>query len=175
MEIQDEQLVQLVRSGSLDAFDQLMRRYQRTVHQIACSVSGDYEHGLDISQSVFLKAYQKLDTLADPARFKTWLIRMTYHESIDWLRRKREGEFFDESQHVDHGASDGESALEQQLRQEQISQLLGRLHPKHRLAVVLKYFEGCSIRDIAGTLECSEPVVKNMLYRSLKRMATHAG
>lgn len=175
LEIQDEHLVNAVRSGSVDAFDLLMRRYQRTVHQIACNVSGDYENGLDITQTVFLKAYQKLDSLAEPARFKAWLIRMTYHEAIDGLRRRRDSECFDEQAHPggDEGL-DGESALQHSLHQEQVHRLLGVLHPKHRLAVVLKYFEGCSIRDIAGTLECSEPVVKNILYRSLKRMAAEA-
>jgi len=44
------------------------------------------------------------------------------------------------------------------------------LNTKYRLAVVLRYFENYSIREIAATLKCSEGVVKNMLFRSLQKL-----
>jgi RNA polymerase sigma-70 factor (ECF subfamily) len=44
------------------------------------------------------------------------------------------------------------------------------LNTKYRVAVVLRYFENYSISDIADTLKCSEGVVKNMLFRSLKKL-----
>ena len=48
--------------------------------------------------------------------------------------------------------------------------ILNRLNARHRLAVVLRYFEGMHIKEIAATMKCTEGLVKNMLFRSLKKM-----
>ena len=67
--------------------------------------------------------------------------------------------------------------IKQSLTSEPFHLLAGLVCPcellRHRLAVVLRYIEGMPIRDIAATLECSEGVVKNILFRSLKKMRDH--
>ncbi|CAM2070488.1 Sigma-70 family RNA polymerase sigma factor [Sulfidibacter corallicola] len=177
MDTNDARLVEKARGGSLQAFDALMIRYQRTIVKIAMSFTRDADHALDISQNVFLKAYQKLDTLADPDRFKAWLMRMAYNESLSWQRGKSNGDVLepDESLEQKIPVEGGQEwAFQRADDRRMLLQLLDLLNPKYRLAVVLKYFEDCSIKDIATTLQCSEDVVKNMLYRSLKRMAGSA-
>ncbi len=170
-EFMDANLVRETLEGSLGAYDQLMLRYQKLVYKIALGFAGERDQALDLSQTVFLKAFERLDSLAEPGQFKAWLIRITYNECIGWQRSRRFYEPFDADLAADEAEADQDAGLLEIENRKKLGQMLGRLNPKHRLALVLKYLEGLSIREIAAILQCSEGVVKNMLYRSMQRLA----
>ena len=56
---------------------------------ISCGWSGSREDALDLSQDVFLKAYQNLRKLDDPAKFAAWLFRIAHNEAYSLLRKNR--------------------------------------------------------------------------------------
>ena len=68
-----------------------------------------------------------------------------------------------------HSPSQEDELLAKEYRSQLLRSLFA-LNTKYRLAVVLRYFEDMPIREIAGSMKCSEGVVKNMLYRSLQRL-----
>lgn len=175
MEKPDAQLVAESLAGQVAAFDQLMLRYQKLVFRTALTFCHEAETAMDLVQNTFLKAYERLASLAQPERFKSWLVRIAYNVCHDWLRRKDplEGSLLEEviDQQADVQQPD---ALVVSERLEQLSQWLEHLNPKYRLAVALKYFEGASNREIADVFGCTEAVVKNMLYRSLRQMSQMA-
>jgi RNA polymerase sigma-70 factor (ECF subfamily) len=173
-ETEDITLIQEVLNGSLTAFDQLMMRYQRLVFSISRNFCKDRDHALDITQNVFLKVYQKLASLASPDQFKSWLIRITYNECISWQRGLRLHEPIEESGEMLTTPESQDQGLLHRESRERLKGLLIHLNPKHRLAVVLKYFEGMPIKEIAEILETSDAVVKNMLYRGMRRMSQQA-
>ncbi len=172
MQFTDETLIDETRAGSHVAFEQLMKRYERLVFRVAYSWARQSESAFDISQNVFLKAYCRLDGYRGTGSFKGWLLRITNNESSNWLRQNR--------RHSDHeeltpaNAPMCQPAQETTLLGQENQQLLldqlADLNPRQRQAVSLRYFEGLPIREIAGALDCSEGVVKSILFRSIKKL-----
>src|ERR1700685_2084410 len=84
----DFDLVQASRIGDVAAFEQLMKRYDRTLLRIAQSVTRNREDSQDVVQETFLKAYQHLGDFRGDSKFSTWLIRITLNESLMKLRKR---------------------------------------------------------------------------------------
>jgi len=168
----DEELVSGTLNGTMSCFDELMIRYQKLCYKIAFSYVRDRHHALDIVQNSFMRAYRKLPTLMDGALFKAWIVRITYNESVSWQRRAvPEAELSLEQLESQPGQ---EAHVIHEERRRHLAQILEVLNPKHRLAIVLKYIEGLPVKEVARILQCSEGVVKNILYRSMKKLAAQA-
>ena len=86
----DEQLVELTREkGDTAAYGELVTRYQGRVYGLAYSWVGDWAEAEDMTQEAFLCAYMNLDQLRDPAKFASWLKRISFGTCMDWLRAFR--------------------------------------------------------------------------------------
>jgi RNA polymerase sigma-70 factor, ECF subfamily len=170
----DQELVERTLGGELEAFDELMKRYERLVYKVAYGFVGDAESALDVSQTVFLKAYKALGGFRKEANVKTWLMRITYNESINWVRRpeaqRRAHDSLDDAAgELTIDASQEDDLVRRESRK-RISDAMARLNERYRLAVVLRYFQGLGIAEISEVLGCSEGVTKNILFRSVKAM-----
>ncbi len=171
MEYTDQTLVEEIRGGSSIAFEHLMRRYERVVYRIAFSHTRNPENALDITQNVFIKVHQKLPSLRKQQHFKAWVVRITYNESLNWIRSQSRHEGHDElHESFSTKDSDQEDRLLRREWKEKLLDEMVELNPKQRLAVALRYFESMSIREISQVLKCSEGVVKNILFRSLRKL-----
>jgi RNA polymerase sigma-70 factor (ECF subfamily) len=151
-----------------------MQRYEKTVYYIAFSFTKRNETAMDITQDVFLKAYNRLNTLQNRDNFKSWLSRITYNECVDWKRRNKKHKYeeIDEENMMDedNSAFNGEKEIIAKEERAALMKSLFKLNTKYRLAVVLRYYKETSVKEIAGILDTSEAVVKNMLYRSLQHI-----
>ena len=172
MQFSDEALIEEIRSGSKSAYGQLMERYERLVFSIAVSVVRDADDALDISQDVFLKAYQKLDLYSGKGTFKGWLARIAHNDSIDWLRKQQRHEDVNELAPgiTPSVAPDQELQVVKDERWKILSAEIGRLNRNQQMAVTMRYFQGMPIRDIASVLECSEGNVKSLLFRGVDKL-----
>lgn len=166
----DEELVVDALAGQLDAYDELMRRYERLVFRVAYGFGRNRDNALDITQQVFFKAYRSLSTFRQNANLKTWLMTIAYNEGIDWVRRN--GRFEDhEALEMEIGTNGSqEQSLLAREREELLRQEIGKLNERYRMAIGLRYQEGLPIAEIAAALHCSEGVVKNMLFRGLRTL-----
>ena len=175
MAASDSVLIERSLAGELGAFDDLMARYQGLVFHIAITYAREREAARDISQDAFLKAYERLSSLRTGASFKPWIAQIAYHESLNWVRRNRRGPHLLDLPEADHLATSAPSQEDGLLTRESgalMSHRLSRLNPRYRMVVTLRYFEELSIAEIAGVLRCSEGLVKNMLFRSLRQLRT---
>src|SRR5262249_47973904 len=82
-------LVHASKKGDVTAFGELVKRYDRKLLRIAQNVIQNQEDAEDAVQEAFLKAYRKLDQFQEQAKFSTWLVRITLHESFMKLRKQR--------------------------------------------------------------------------------------
>jgi RNA polymerase sigma-70 factor (ECF subfamily) len=168
----DQELVAAARGGESEAFDALMRRYERLVYRVAHGFVCEREAALDLSQAIFLKVFRSLDGFRGESSFKTWLLRIAYHESINETKRagRRESEELDAEHPRLAAPPEQESVLLAAERRGVLARALGGLHHRYRAAVVLRYHEGLPIRDIAAMLDCSETMTKNLLHRGVRRL-----
>jgi len=170
LESTDQEVIDMILSGTVEKYDLLMKRYQELVYKISFSFGKNQENAMDISQEVFLKAYQKLGQLKNRGRFKSWITKMAYREAINWTRDHKHysnQSEFDEDLHVVISLNDEQFAKE---HKQHLISCLFKLNTRYRLAVVLRYFENQSIREISETMRCSEPMVKNLLFRSISQL-----
>jgi RNA polymerase sigma-70 factor (ECF subfamily) len=169
----DDLLVRQALAGDLGSFDQLMLRYQKLVCKVAMNYVRDKQNALDVTQNVFLKVYKKLDSVKSEGMFKPWLLRITYNESINWLRRRKQHEEFEELGEHDRddvAVPPQESRLLDQESRGLLLQGFAELNPKYKLAVALRYAEGMHIKEIAEVMDCSEGMVKSLLFRGVRKI-----
>ena len=175
-ETSDDDLIKGTLTGSSDAFDELMLRYQRLVCKVAMNYVKDRQSGLDVTQNVFLKVYTNLERVQREGMFKPWLLRITYNESINWLRkRKRHAEFelIDEFDTTFGAAPVQETGVLKHENQQQVALGISKLNPKYKLAVALRYSEGMRIREIASVKDCTKGMVKSLLFRGVRQIRNH--
>ena len=102
----DMLLVNRAREGDVQAFEQLVRQYDRQVFRIAQHITQNREDAEDVVQDAFLKAYEKLDQFQGNSKFYTWLVRIAVNESLMRLRKRRTGRMvsIDEDIETDEGS-----------------------------------------------------------------------
>ena len=169
----DRDLITETLGGRLQSFDELMQRYERLVYRVALLYGHSRENALDICQNAFLKAYRHLSTFRTEASFKTWLLRITYNEGMDWVRgqrRRRETGPLESEETGQVEKAGQEARVLSREKRWLLIQRLNDLNPRYRLAVNLRYFKQMPLREIAAVLECSEGHVKSMLFRSVRKL-----
>lgn len=182
MEPSDEELVERARGSDRAAFEALVARYDRLVFRVVAGAGSGLgrEDALDLTQTVFLKAWRALAGFRAESSFKTWLLRIAHHEALNRARaarRRPEGPALDDLA-TDAGALDArlstpaeqESALLERERSGRLARALGALHGRYRTAIVLRYRDGLAIREIADVLDVSETMTKNLLFRGVRQL-----
>jgi len=162
-EVEDRDLIAKARRGHVEAYNVLVSRWEKRVFNYLLRLVGEREDALDLSQDVFLKAYQNLKKLDDPAKFPAWLFRIAHNEAYSLLRKnKPEGEITAEPRMDD--ASGGLFPIETTLA---VRSALERLSQDHREAVLLKIYQGFKFEEMAEILACPVSTVKSRLYTAL--------
>ena len=171
MSTSDESLVQETLAGRLEAFDELMKRYERMVFKLAWGFARNRQDALDLTQQVFMKAYRSLRSFRQDANLKTWLMRIAYNEGVSWLRQKgRTADGDGESLDLIPIPGTQEQQLLSREREQLIERELGKLNDRYRLAITLRYRQGLPIEEIAAVLQCSEGTTKSMLFRGVRAL-----
>lgn len=173
MDKSDKDLINEIVSGNLNSYNNLMARYQEYVYTIAYNFGKTKENALDISQDIFLKVYSKLNTFKEKSTFKTWIGKVAYNESVNWAKKNKKYLHMDDTDDKNNEIPEFNNPENQMLVSENKSLLLRclfELNTKYRFTVVLRYFENMSLKEIATSMNCSEGVVKNMLFRSIQKL-----
>ncbi len=164
-ELPDEELVALSARGRQDAFEILVKRHQRRVAGLAYRFTGSRADAEDLAQDVFLAAWKAAARWRPEAKFGTWLYRVTANACLNWKRRSRP----ERAESLDLRPAAGESAeaaLARQEEQAEVAAAVQALPHNQRLALILRRFEGRSNREIAESMETSEPAVEGLLQRA---------
>jgi RNA polymerase sigma-70 factor (ECF subfamily) len=172
LEPTDRELLAEIEAGSDLAFDRLMRRYRRLVYRVAYGFTGDQESALDVVQETFLKVHTRLSSFRGEGQLKNWIVRIAANEAMNWKRsssRLATSEL-DESAYSRPDMRDERDR--RALTERALARTLACLGPRHRLAIVLRYFGERSTREIAAALECSEGTARNVLFRGLEKLRT---
>jgi RNA polymerase sigma-70 factor (ECF subfamily) len=163
-EVEDRDLIVKARRGDVEAYNLLVSRWERRVFNYLLRLVGQREDAMDVSQAVFLKAYQNLPKLDDAAKFSSWLFRIAHNEAFSLLRRRRpEGELTQEPR-----TSAGAARLLPIELSLAVESALARLSSEQREAVLLKVYQGFKFDEMAEILDCPVSTVKSRLYTALE-------
>ena len=161
-------LVERARGGDHDAFTELVRGAATRLDRAARLILRDPELARDAVQEALIRAWRDLPGLRDPARFDAWLHRLTVNACLDLARRRRRRVIEVELDPIDGPAvSDVSGALADR---EVVDAAMRRLDERGRAIVVLHYFLGMPLTDVAVTLGIPIGTVKSRLHRALGEM-----
>ena len=167
------------------AFTTFMRSYQDMVYTTAIRLLGNSAQAEDISQEVFVRAYDHFDDLRDGPGAGGWLKTVTTNLSINHIQRYRKRwSFFSELLHRNDDGADAPEVdfpapdnffneLDAADRREWVQQALAKLPDKQRLPLVLYHFEELSYEEIAERLGVSLSKVKTDILRARQALALH--
>lgn len=163
----DEQvLISRIKNGDKEAFGQLYNAYKTIVYKTACLISGNTADGEDIMQETFIKAYTHCRDLRTDKTFKYWLFKILNRTAWEMLKKSKREQPDENAEKLADTQSTPiiENQLIQKEQSSDIFQAVMQLSYKHRMAVILYYYNEMSTKQIAQTLECSEGTVKSRLH-----------
>jgi RNA polymerase sigma-70 factor, ECF subfamily len=169
-EVEDRDLIAKARRGDVEAYNLLVSRWEKRVFNYLLRLVSNREDAMDVSQEVFLKAYQSLPKLDDVSRFAGWLFRIAHNEAFSLLRRRRpDTELAAEPRGVEFESNvrHAQGALLPIELSLAVESALGRLNEDQREAVLLKVYQGFKFEEMAEILECPVSTVKSRLYTAL--------
>ena len=168
----DRELVAQAAAGQSEAFSAIVRAHYDAIYRTAWRWVGSREDAEDVAQNVCISLAKAIRSFRGEAEFSTWLFRLTYNASLDFLRsRKRAGRSKEPEVVVlfeGRAAASAEAdAIENELWDEVRS-----LPGQQRDAVLLVYAEDMSHADAALVMGCSEKTVSWHLHEARKRLKT---
>jgi RNA polymerase sigma-70 factor, ECF subfamily len=171
----EEILVRSAQRGDRAAFEELVRRTSRLVFARLYLEIGDTHQAEDLLQETLLTAFRGLDQLAEPAKFRAWLLRIAQNHAIDAMRRglrqKRQAPIGQQIglMRQEAVAQPEEEAERRELRQQVLS-VLRTLPEEYRLPLTLRYLVGADYETIQIQMGLSNGSLRGLLHRGIKML-----
>jgi len=180
---EDFRLVAKAQGGDLKSYDALITRHRGKIFAMIRNMIHQEADAWDLSQEVFIKAWQALPRFEAKARFSTWLYRIAHNVVYDFTRKRKiesAGELNDEifnRDKIDPAAvatpgiseSPDESMAHGELRAK-IEAALGKISAEHREVVILKDVQGLSYKEIADAMDCTLGTVMSRLFYARQKL-----
>jgi RNA polymerase sigma-70 factor (ECF subfamily) len=164
----DAGLVERFREGDDDAFTVLYERHKHGLLAYCRSLLGSAEAAEDVVQNAFLRAFEGMGGLRQPALFRSWLFTIARNEAYMLLRRPameqvKSGEVWAEESPADAAGRVDEEDL--------VRSLIARLKPEYREALVLVTYEGLRYAEIAEITKSSVSAVESRIFKARRALA----
>lgn len=164
----DEQLIERCCQGQSEAFGELVERYQSPIYNAILRMVREDDDAQDLTQSVFVKAYENLDRYDSKYAFFSWLYRMAMNETINFLnRQKRQSPLQQEIESRERNPEDKRADDE---FSERIADALMELTLDYRLVIVMRHFLDFTYREMSEIVAVPEKTVKSRLFSARRRL-----
>jgi RNA polymerase sigma-70 factor (ECF subfamily) len=168
----DATLVRRCIEGDDSAFEALLVRYESRIFNASLRMLHNYDDARDVTQTVFVKAFENLKSFDPTHKFFSWIYRIAMNESLNLLDRMGRREQATDPSGTRQWAADGDGHGAA-VASRDLYDALGHLKSEYRSVIVLKHILGCSYRDMSLVLQIPEKTVKSRLFtaRELLRKA----
>lgn len=175
----ERELIKRFQNGDTEAFNPLVLKYQQKIYNLLYQQVGDRETARDLSQDVFLKAFQALPHFKQDSAFYSWLYRIASNCSVDFIRKQKRQKvlMFEEL------PSDADNTLQmtqvypspsQMMENDELGRIIRRavhqLPPEQHRVFKLRYRRELSIKEIAVRLNKSEGTIKAHLHHARQKL-----
>lgn len=171
----DDPAARLIRralDGDRTAFGELIDRHERAALAVAYATTRQDALAADAVQEACLKAWRKRDSLDDPRRFAGWLLHIVRRCAIDQVRRSKSAKPLSQVSECEEPDKTRDAAGRMECREtdERVRRTLDELDEESRLAVVMRYYDEASAKQIAEVLGCSSAAVDMRLKRARDKL-----
>ena len=165
----DNELIEQCQRGDTGAFGTLVEKYQRPLFNVIVRMVNDYEDARDIAQTVFVKAFEKLDSFDRNYRFFSWLYRIMINETINFLNQCKP------RSELHHEILSGEKLPDEQYQENELSERVQNavmaLQVDYRIVILLRHFEDLSYMEMGQVLDIPEKTVKSRLFTARRQLS----
>lgn len=174
----DYALVQSAIEGNQSAYTDLMKYYRDSLYFMLLKMTNNAADAEDMTIEAFGKAFKSIHLYSPQYAFSTWLFRIATNNTIDFIRKKKQGTLSidknfnseidgsDLSQNIDSGGLDPEEIFVREQKIELMRQVVDRLKPHYKHLIELRYFDELSYEEIAEEMELPLGTVKAQLFRA---------
>lgn len=174
-------LVERSRDGDLNAYDELVRRYQERIYGTIYHMTSNHEDANDLAQETFIKAFQALKSFKGGSSFYTWIYRIAVNKTINFLKQRKNRssmslndlDFNAENDPdlvalISHKTPRREAGLAE--LQKKLNEAMGKLSEVHRLVVTLHDVQGVPHEEIARIMDCNIGTVRSRLFYARQQL-----
>jgi RNA polymerase sigma-70 factor, ECF subfamily len=169
--LDDIELLERIGDGDRGVFDALVNKYQREIYFLALRMSKNIEDAEELTQQIFVKAFEKLSGFRRDASFKTWLYQLALNHCKSHIRNRHDTLELNEELEI---PSDGDpSPLTRLIRDETAAAAaaaIDSLPEKQRLTVTLRVFQELSYSEIGKLTGCSEQTAKVNFHYGIENL-----
>jgi RNA polymerase sigma-70 factor (ECF subfamily) len=177
----DDELVLKAQQGDVHAFDQLVERYHAKIYGLTYNMTSNREDAEDLTQEIFIKAFQALPRFKGKSSFYTWLYRIAVNKTINYRKKRNRKramslDQFDNEIKLDdiyHDLTSKGSPLRNvslSELQKKLNEALQNLSEKHRTVVVLHDMQGVPHEEIAKMVGASVGTIRSRLFYARRQM-----
>lgn len=169
-----ERALTRARRGDPSAFEEIVRRHQHRVYNLAYRMLRDHDDAEDLTQEAFIRVFQSLPRLRHDRALGAYISRVAANLCLTWLRTRRRHpeQITNPTDLASVPAPTGPEC------HERLHAAISDLAPKYRLAITVFYLEGCSYKEAAHILGITRRALKTRLCRAralLKKALSAAG
>jgi len=171
---EDSRIVSEVLDGDVNAYAVLVKKYQKPIYNLMYRITGSQDHSLELSQATMVKAYEKLERFDQTRRFFPWLYAIGLNLAKDHLRKNhREINLFKNyklDNYINEKSDDQFRQVEIKMEVSKVLKAMDKLRFKQKEALILRYKEDLSMKEIAQALSISVSATKMRIHRALKEL-----
>lgn len=181
---EDAKLVAAAKTGDMQAYDELIRRYQDRIYATIYHMTSNHEDANDLAQETFIKAFQALKSFKGDSSFYTWVYRIAVNKTINFLKSRKNKQSlslndldFNVENDPDFVAfvSDKTPRRDAGLTelQEKLNVAMQKLSDVHRMVVTLHDVQGLSHEEIANIMDCNVGTVRSRLFYARQQLQAY--
>lgn len=174
-------LIDRCKNGEIQAFEELIRGYEKKVFNIVFRIIGNYDDAQDISQDIFVKVFKSIRNFKEKSSFYTWLYRITVNECMDIIKKRKKASVYSldtpiesDGDQITRDIKDSSESPEEKIERKElrsyIEEALNSISHEHRVMIILRDMQGFSYEEIALITKCPEGTVKSRINRARKAL-----
>jgi RNA polymerase sigma-70 factor (ECF subfamily) len=176
----------LIENPATLTFDEVYTAHAERVLNLAFRLTGDEDVARDLSQEIFIKVYQNLDTFEHRSQIFTWIYRIAINHINNHLKKERRRRWvplieskisdvaseatFEPGQWGSAAVPSSEKGLERSQRAQIVWNTVQTLEAKYRVPLVLHHYEGLSYKEITEAMQISMSAVESRIHRAKKQL-----
>ncbi len=177
MSSDDELLIKKALHGDIDAFEDIVYKYEKMIYSVAFRMFNDKQDAEDLTQEVFIKLFKSLKSISKKNNLKSWLYTVAYNASIDEIRRRKgknqissddNAESFINTIRSDKPGPEEEAINKEKTRI--LENAIACLGEKHKSLIILRDIDGLSYNEISEITNQSLGTIKSGISRARKNL-----
>lgn len=174
----DMALVERIKAGDIDAFEELFNRYQKRIYNLIYRMVDNEQDANDLTQEVFIRVYNSINTIRTDASFAAWIRTVAINITRDFFRKKKrtvKTDSYDAAINMDNGdierqiediSPNPHNILESKETSKIVEKAISSLSQQHKEVIILHHIDGQDVENIAAALNLPVGTVKSRLARA---------